>query len=208
MWQGHPHAVCHLAFQTVCITYSRLLVSDLPLFQRLRAMGLPLSLAYLEAPTIPALVTHLSIYLEPSSGRCCGHWDTGSGPSIPLLCLSLLSFLCLPKYPAPFSLLLAPVSTGSLSQSFMPDTSLTFLLLGDGPSLGWPILFYLAQLLTSPSPGLSRRRSSSHTLNKASSRSHALLTLYVSRPAVSAQPGGGLGTGYPAKLCLHICKPT
>ncbi|MEJ1282843.1 alpha 1 microglobulin/bikunin [Cricetulus griseus] len=33
--------------------------------------------------------------------------------------------------------------------------------------------------------GLSRRRSSSHTLNKASSRSHALLTLYVSRPASS-----------------------
>lgn len=55
--------------------------------------------------------------------------------------------------------------------------------------------------------GLSRRQSSSHTLNQASSRSHALLTLYVSRPTVSAQPGEGLGEGYPAKLCLCICKP-
>ncbi|XP_008831719.1 kinesin-like protein KIF12 isoform X2 [Nannospalax galili] len=31
--------------------------------------------------------------------------------------------------------------------------------------------------------GLNRRRSSSHTLNQASSRSHALLTLYISQPA-------------------------
>ncbi|XP_051018970.1 kinesin-like protein KIF12 isoform X2 [Acomys russatus] len=39
--------------------------------------------------------------------------------------------------------------------------------------------------------GLSRRRSSSHTLNQASSRSHALLTLYVSRPTQvpSVDPG-------------------
>ncbi|XP_073907295.1 kinesin-like protein KIF12 isoform X2 [Castor canadensis] len=36
--------------------------------------------------------------------------------------------------------------------------------------------------------GLSRRRSSAHTLNQASSRSHALLTLYVSRPASQQMP--------------------
>lgn len=50
--------------------------------------------------------------------------------------------------------------------------------------------------------GLSRRRSSSHTLNQASSRSHALLTLHFSRPAVSAQPMEGLAQGYPSRLCL------
>ncbi|XP_039722760.1 kinesin-like protein KIF12 isoform X7 [Pteropus medius] len=33
--------------------------------------------------------------------------------------------------------------------------------------------------------GLSRRRSSAHTLNQASSRSHALLTLYISRQTVA-----------------------
>ncbi|XP_045053004.2 kinesin-like protein KIF12 isoform X3 [Desmodus rotundus] len=49
--------------------------------------------------------------------------------------------------------------------------------------------------------GLSRRRSSAHTLNQASSRSHALLTLYVSRqtqvPPVDPRepPSGG-------KLCF------
>ncbi|XP_023578950.1 kinesin-like protein KIF12 isoform X2 [Octodon degus] len=53
--------------------------------------------------------------------------------------------------------------------------------------------------------GLSRRRSSAHTLNQASSRSHALLTLYISRtrpqlqqvpPAdLAAPPAGG-------KLCF------
>ncbi|XP_049977795.1 kinesin-like protein KIF12 isoform X3 [Alexandromys fortis] len=36
--------------------------------------------------------------------------------------------------------------------------------------------------------GLSRRQSSSHTLNQASSRSHALLTLYVSRPTPQQVP--------------------
>ncbi|XP_069911917.1 kinesin-like protein KIF12 isoform X1 [Oryctolagus cuniculus] len=52
-------------------------------------------------------------------------------------------------------------------------------------------------------PGLSRRRSSAHTLNQASSRSHALLTLYIScqtpqqMPPVDsgAPPAGG-------KLCF------
>ncbi|XP_016066591.1 PREDICTED: kinesin-like protein KIF12 [Miniopterus natalensis] len=36
--------------------------------------------------------------------------------------------------------------------------------------------------------GLSRRRSSAHTLNQASSRSHALLTLYINRQAVTLIP--------------------
>ncbi|XP_078206386.1 kinesin-like protein KIF12 isoform X4 [Callithrix jacchus] len=36
--------------------------------------------------------------------------------------------------------------------------------------------------------GLSRRRSSAHTLNQASSRSHALLTLYISRQAAQQMP--------------------
>nr|AAH22225.1 Kif12 protein [Mus musculus] len=48
--------------------------------------------------------------------------------------------------------------------------------------------------------GLSRRRSSSHTLNQASSRSHALLTLHISRPTVSVQPVEGLAQGYPLRL--------
>lgn len=39
-------------------------------------------------------------------------------------------------------------------------------------------------------PGLSRRRSSAHTLNQASSRSHALLTLYISHQTVSAPAWG------------------
>nr|XP_019610139.1 PREDICTED: kinesin-like protein KIF12 isoform X2 [Rhinolophus sinicus] len=47
--------------------------------------------------------------------------------------------------------------------------------------------------------GLSRRRSSAHTLNQASSRSHALLTLYISRqtmpPVDPGDPAGG-------KLCF------
>nr|XP_025743857.1 kinesin-like protein KIF12 [Callorhinus ursinus] len=45
--------------------------------------------------------------------------------------------------------------------------------------------------------GLSRRRSSAHTLNQASSRSHALLTLYISRQTVppGEPPMGG-------KLCF------
>ncbi|XP_030877150.1 kinesin-like protein KIF12 isoform X3 [Leptonychotes weddellii] len=38
--------------------------------------------------------------------------------------------------------------------------------------------------------GLSRRRSSAHTLNQASSRSHALLTLYISRQTVSVPTWG------------------
>ncbi|XP_007934952.1 kinesin-like protein KIF12 [Orycteropus afer afer] len=41
--------------------------------------------------------------------------------------------------------------------------------------------------------GLSRRRSSAHTLNQASSRSHALLTLYISRQTVSQMPPGDPG---------------
>ncbi|KAM6170353.1 kinesin-like protein KIF12 [Rhynchocyon petersi] len=48
--------------------------------------------------------------------------------------------------------------------------------------------------------GLSRRRSSAHTLNQASSRSHALLTLYITRqtmpPVDSGEPPGG------GKLCF------
>ncbi|KAM5299344.1 kinesin-like protein KIF12 [Ctenodactylus gundi] len=36
--------------------------------------------------------------------------------------------------------------------------------------------------------GLSRRRSSPHTLNRASSRSHALFTLYISRPTSQQVP--------------------
>uniref|UniRef100_A0A2K5D3S9 Kinesin-like protein n=2 Tax=Aotus nancymaae TaxID=37293 RepID=A0A2K5D3S9_AOTNA len=36
--------------------------------------------------------------------------------------------------------------------------------------------------------GLSRRRSSAHTLNQASSRSHALLTLYISHQAAQQMP--------------------
>ncbi|XP_077824381.1 kinesin-like protein KIF12 isoform X7 [Macaca mulatta] len=39
-----------------------------------------------------------------------------------------------------------------------------------------------------PSPGLSRRRSSAHTLNQASSRSHALLTLYISHQTAQQMP--------------------
>ncbi|XP_068409472.1 kinesin-like protein KIF12 isoform X2 [Eschrichtius robustus] len=38
--------------------------------------------------------------------------------------------------------------------------------------------------------GLSRRRSSAHTMNQASSRSHALLTLYISHQTVSAPAWG------------------
>ncbi|XP_049751047.1 kinesin-like protein KIF12 isoform X2 [Elephas maximus indicus] len=48
--------------------------------------------------------------------------------------------------------------------------------------------------------GLSRRRSSPHTLNQASSRSHALLTLHISRQTVpSVDPGEPPGGG---KLCF------
>ncbi|ERE86352.1 kinesin-like protein KIF12 [Cricetulus griseus] len=51
--------------------------------------------------------------------------------------------------------------------------------------------------------GLSRRRSSSHTLNKASSRSHALLTLYVSRPAPQQVPPVDSGEApVGGKLCF------
>ncbi|XP_036995377.2 kinesin-like protein KIF12 isoform X2 [Artibeus jamaicensis] len=48
--------------------------------------------------------------------------------------------------------------------------------------------------------GLSRRRSSAHTLNQASSRSHALLTLYVSRQTVPPVDPGDPPTG--GKLCF------
>ncbi|XP_059958351.1 kinesin-like protein KIF12 [Mesoplodon densirostris] len=51
--------------------------------------------------------------------------------------------------------------------------------------------------------GLSRRRSSAHTMNQASSRSHALLTLYISHQTVSQMPSVDPG-GPPAggKLCF------
>ncbi|KAM6182156.1 kinesin-like protein KIF12 [Erethizon dorsatum] len=51
--------------------------------------------------------------------------------------------------------------------------------------------------------GLSRRRSAAHTLNLASSRSHALLTLYISRPRLqqmSPADPGELPAG--GKLCF------
>ncbi|XP_035878005.1 kinesin-like protein KIF12 isoform X2 [Phyllostomus discolor] len=48
--------------------------------------------------------------------------------------------------------------------------------------------------------GLSRRRSSAHTLNQASSRSHALLTLYVGRQTVPPVDPGEPPTG--GKLCF------
>ncbi|XP_054376475.2 kinesin-like protein KIF12 isoform X2 [Pongo abelii] len=51
--------------------------------------------------------------------------------------------------------------------------------------------------------GLSRRRSSAHTLNQASSRSHALLTLYISRQTAQQMPS--VDPGEPpvgGKLCF------
>nr|XP_031306126.1 LOW QUALITY PROTEIN: kinesin-like protein KIF12 [Camelus dromedarius] len=48
--------------------------------------------------------------------------------------------------------------------------------------------------------GLSRRRSSAHTLNQASSRSHALLTLYISHQTMPPVEPGGPPTG--GKLCF------
>ncbi|XP_047379672.1 kinesin-like protein KIF12 isoform X3 [Sciurus carolinensis] len=51
--------------------------------------------------------------------------------------------------------------------------------------------------------GLSRRRKSAHTLNQASSRSHALLTLYIGRPAPQQMPP--MDPGEPpagGKLCF------
>ncbi|GAB1288573.1 Kinesin-like protein [Apodemus speciosus] len=56
--------------------------------------------------------------------------------------------------------------------------------------------------------GLSRRRSSSHTLNQASSRSHALLTLHISRPTAlvhQSQQAPPVDPGDPpvgGKLCF------
>uniref|UniRef100_A0A7N5K5B6 Kinesin-like protein n=1 Tax=Ailuropoda melanoleuca TaxID=9646 RepID=A0A7N5K5B6_AILME len=50
--------------------------------------------------------------------------------------------------------------------------------------------------------GLSRRRSSAHTLNQASSRSHALLTLYISRQTVSMPPGDPGEPPVGGKLCF------
>ncbi|XP_076420464.1 kinesin-like protein KIF12 isoform X2 [Peromyscus maniculatus bairdii] len=51
--------------------------------------------------------------------------------------------------------------------------------------------------------GLSRRRSSSHTLNQASSRSHALFTLYVSRPTPQQVPPVDAGESpVGGKLCF------
>ncbi|XP_074251314.1 kinesin-like protein KIF12 isoform X2 [Saimiri boliviensis] len=48
--------------------------------------------------------------------------------------------------------------------------------------------------------GLSRRRSSAHALNQASSRSHALLTLYISRQAMPPVEPGEPPVG--GKLCF------
>ncbi|XP_035552859.1 kinesin-like protein KIF12 isoform X5 [Canis lupus dingo] len=48
--------------------------------------------------------------------------------------------------------------------------------------------------------GLSRRRSSAHTLNQASSRSHALLTLYISRQTMPPADPGEPPVG--GKLCF------
>ncbi|KAM9206382.1 kinesin-like protein KIF12 isoform 2-T2 [Dugong dugon] len=48
--------------------------------------------------------------------------------------------------------------------------------------------------------GLSRRRSSAHTLNQASSRSHALLTLYISRQTMPPVDPGEPASG--GKLCF------
>ncbi|XP_070107319.1 kinesin-like protein KIF12 isoform X10 [Equus przewalskii] len=48
--------------------------------------------------------------------------------------------------------------------------------------------------------GLSRRRSSAHTLNQASSRSHALLTLYIGRQTVPPVDPGEAPVG--GKLCF------
>ncbi|XP_076790948.1 kinesin-like protein KIF12 isoform X4 [Arvicanthis niloticus] len=51
--------------------------------------------------------------------------------------------------------------------------------------------------------GLSRRRSSSHTLNQASSRSHALLTLHISRATSQQVPPVDLGEPpVGGKLCF------
>uniref|UniRef100_A0A8C0JGX8 Kinesin-like protein n=1 Tax=Canis lupus dingo TaxID=286419 RepID=A0A8C0JGX8_CANLU len=50
--------------------------------------------------------------------------------------------------------------------------------------------------------GLSRRRSSAHTLNQASSRSHALLTLYISRQTVSMPPADPGEPPVGGKLCF------
>ncbi|XP_059111862.1 kinesin-like protein KIF12 isoform X2 [Peromyscus eremicus] len=51
--------------------------------------------------------------------------------------------------------------------------------------------------------GLKRRQSSSHTLNQASSRSHALFTLYVSRPTTQQVPAVDAGESpVGGKLCF------
>ncbi|XP_077904147.1 kinesin-like protein KIF12 isoform X5 [Ictidomys tridecemlineatus] len=51
--------------------------------------------------------------------------------------------------------------------------------------------------------GLSRRRRSSHTLNQASSRSHALLTLYIGRPTPQQMPPADPGAPpVGGKLCF------
>uniref|UniRef100_G1S4D8 Kinesin-like protein n=1 Tax=Nomascus leucogenys TaxID=61853 RepID=G1S4D8_NOMLE len=51
--------------------------------------------------------------------------------------------------------------------------------------------------------GLSRRRSSAHTLNQASSRSHALLTLYISRQTAQQMPSVDPGEApVGGKLCF------
>ncbi|XP_077904144.1 kinesin-like protein KIF12 isoform X3 [Ictidomys tridecemlineatus] len=52
-------------------------------------------------------------------------------------------------------------------------------------------------------PSLSRRRRSSHTLNQASSRSHALLTLYIGRPTPQQMPPADPGAPpVGGKLCF------
>uniref|UniRef100_A0A287DA02 Kinesin-like protein n=1 Tax=Ictidomys tridecemlineatus TaxID=43179 RepID=A0A287DA02_ICTTR len=51
--------------------------------------------------------------------------------------------------------------------------------------------------------GLSRRRRSAHTLNQASSRSHALLTLYIGRPTPQQMPPADPGAPpVGGKLCF------
>lgn len=96
----------------------------------------------------------------------------------------LLSPVCartvphLPSFPLPApvpSHRLAPLPVCFSSFSFIGDHLL--FLLGSAPDAFFP-------------SGLTRRRSSAHTLNQASSRSHALLTLYISRQTVSAPAWG------------------
>ncbi|XP_077625896.1 kinesin-like protein KIF12 [Crocuta crocuta] len=60
----------------------------------------------------------------------------------------------------------------------------------------------LGALMELTQMGLSRRRSSAHTLNQASSRSHALLTLYISHQTVSRPPVDPEAPPTGGKLCF------